>query len=301
MNCPKCNAPLNAGDKFCQTCGSVVPQETPVSENPTQTAQPVVENQPVAPTPMAGPQPVSNPLPSNNMGQPAPKKNNTLLFVFIGVIIVLIAVVIFLLLSPGDKKEKEDDKQANNTQEEAEKKDDEEEQEEEETPPEDEKDDDIIASNDRESIVNEYTFKLPEGYKAAYEDGMVVVYNETGTVIANVEGCIDVIFTTLDKEGTRQSLSAMFGNTTVTYEAKTVNNKNMLVYSFMYDGSPTEAIYVEYAYNKVLCVAVVYAYEDATVKNAIYDIVTSVVIDDDTFSSNTGLQIPNFAILNKIK
>ena len=110
MNCPKCNAPLNEGDKFCQTCGSVIqpavqPQEQPVA--PT-----VVENN--MQQPMANMAP-----PVNNVQQIAPvgnipsepKKNNTIVYVLLGVIAVLLAGVIFLAVSSGsDDKEKEDKK-----------------------------------------------------------------------------------------------------------------------------------------------------------------------------------------------
>ena len=41
MNCSKCHAPINEGDKFCQTCGSLVPQVT----NAQQEVQPEVNNE----------------------------------------------------------------------------------------------------------------------------------------------------------------------------------------------------------------------------------------------------------------
>ena len=33
MNCPKCNAVVNEGDKFCTSCGMVINQTPPVGTN----------------------------------------------------------------------------------------------------------------------------------------------------------------------------------------------------------------------------------------------------------------------------
>ena len=91
MNCPKCNSPLNEGDKFCQVCGSVV------------------EN--AAPQPMAQPAPMPGPMPMGAVpGGPA-KKNNTIVIVLGAVIAVLAIIVVVLFVSGG----KDDEKGGNDT------------------------------------------------------------------------------------------------------------------------------------------------------------------------------------------
>lgn len=54
MNCPKCNAVLNEGDKFCPVCG------TTIDGGVVQNNQPVPETVPQAPPVNPVPKPVVN-------------------------------------------------------------------------------------------------------------------------------------------------------------------------------------------------------------------------------------------------
>lgn len=274
MNCPKCNAPLNEGDKFCQTCGSVIqptiqPQEQPVA--PT-----VVENN--MQQPMANMAP-----PVNNVQQIAPvgnipsepKKNNTIVYVLLGVIAVLLAGVIFLAVSSGsDDKEKEDKKDDKTEVKEEEKKD----------------EDEVIASNYTKSNVNEYTFELPKGYSAGFYSENVVFYDDDMIDVEGYVSSMNMAYSNIDKELTKANFTSM-GITNVSYTEKKVNNKNLLVFSGEYQGYKMEIIYIEYSYTKLVG-AEVYYKSSANVNSDVYDILGRVVVDDSAFSSNTSIRVP---------
>jgi uncharacterized Zn finger protein (UPF0148 family) len=272
MNCPKCNAPLNEGDKFCQTCGSVINQVAPQPEQQPQ----VVENN--MQQPMANMAP-----PVNNVQQVAPvgniptepKKNNTIVYVLLGVIAVLLAGVIFLAVSSGsDDKEKEDKKDDKTEVKEEEKKD----------------EDEVIASNYTKSNVNEYTFELPKGYSAGFYSENVVFYDDDMIDVEGYVSSMNMAYSNIDKELTKANFTSM-GITNVSYTEKKVNNKNLLVFSGEYQGYKMEIIYVEYSYTKLVG-AEVYYKSSANVNSDVYDILGRVVVDDSAFSSNTSIRVP---------
>ena len=274
MNCPKCNAPLNEGDKFCQTCGSVI----------QPTIQP--QEQPVAPTVVENnmQQPMTNMAPPvNNVQQIAPvgnipsepKKNNTIVYVLLGVIAVLLAGVIFLAVSSGsDDKEKEDKKDDKTEVKEEEKKD----------------EDEVIASNYTKSNVNEYTFELPKGYSAGFYSENVVFYDDDMIDVEGYVSSMNMAYSNIDKELTKANFTSM-GITNVSYTEKKVNNKNLLVFSGEYQGYKMEIIYIEYSYTKLVG-AEVYYKSSANVNSDVYDILGRVVVDDSAFSSNTSIRVP---------
>lgn len=285
MNCPKCNAPLNEGDKFCQTCGSVINQPTPQPEQPQ-----VVENNVQ--------QPVQTPVVENNMQQPMPnmqqpmnnvqpqvapvgnvptepKKNNTIVYVLLGVIAVLLAGVIFLAVSSGsDDKEKEDKKDDKEIVEEKD----------------DDDDEEVVASNYTKSNVNEYTFELPKGYSAGYYSDNVIFYDDDMIDVEGYVSSMNMAYSNIDKELTKANFTSM-GITNVSYTEKKVNNKNLLVFSGEYQGYKMEIIYVEYSYTKLVG-AEVYYKSSANVNSDVYDILGRVVVDDSAFSSNSSIRVP---------
>lgn len=275
MNCPKCNAPLNEGDKFCQTCGSVINQATPQPEQ--QVTQPVIENNMQQPVPNMQ-QPVNNiqqqTMPVGNVPVEA-KKNNTIVFILLGVIAVLLAGVIFLAVSSGsDDKEKEDKKDDKTNVTEEEKKDDEE----------------VVASNYTKSNVNEYTFELPKGYSAGFYSENVVFYDDDMIDVEGYVSSMNMAYSNIDKELTKANFTSM-GITNVSYTEKKVNNKNLLIFSGEYQGYKMEIVYVEYSYTKLVG-AEVYYKSSANVNSDVYDILGRVVVDDSAFSSNTSIRVP---------
>ncbi len=281
MNCPKCNAPLNEGDKFCQTCGSVINQAAPQPVQPVET--PVVENNMQQPVNTMQ-QPVPNMVPPVNNVQPVapvgnvpaePKKNNTIVYVLLGIIAVLLAGVIFLAVSSGsDDKEKEDKKDDKTEVQEEEKKD----------------DDEVIASNYTKSNVNEYTFELPQGYSAGYYSDNVIFYDDDMIDVEGYVSSMNMAYSNIDKELTKANFTSM-GITNVSYTEKKVNNKNLLVFSGEYQGYKMEIIYVEYSYTKLVG-AEVYYKSSANVNSDVYDILGRVVVDDSAFSSNSSIRVP---------
>ena len=275
MNCPKCNAPLNEGDKFCQTCGSVINQTTPQPNQ--QVTQPVIENNVQQPAPNMQ-QPVNNvqqpTMPVGNVPVEA-KKNNTIVFVLLGVIAVLLAGVIFLAVSSGSgDKEKEDKKDDKTNVTEEEKKDDKE----------------VVASNYTKSNVNEYTFELPKGYSAGFYSENVVFYDDDMIDVEGYVSSVNMAYSNIDKELTKANFTSM-GITNVSYTEKKVNNKNLLIFSGEYQGYKMEIIYVEYSYTKLVG-AEVYYKSSANVNSDVYDILGRVVVDDSAFSSNTSIRVP---------
>ena len=302
MNCPKCNSPLNEGDKFCQVCGSVVnnePQQpavepapaapqpavqevAPVAEAqpaPAPQAQPVVNNMPQQPAPM---QPTNynqpNIMPSAQPMSPTqpPKKNNTIVFVLIGIVAVLL-VLVFVLLGTGDKEE---EKPAENT------------------PQTEVKDEETVepVAKYTTTTVGGFKFKLPEGYYAELYEGEVVLYDEGMNFEAYVSA-IDGNFDEIDKEGYKAYLTSC-GLTNVTYSTKTVNGKNMLIFKADYSGYTVEYIYVKYNAAKITGASVVYEYKYDELKDEIYDIITNIEVEESSFSSTTGSKLPEIDMKN---
>lgn len=311
MNCPKCNAPINEGDKFCQTCGSVISQEPKVEESKPviaeQQNQPVINSNPMATNQtmnnmgdtqqplnnnMPGPQPMNyNQTPMNqNQTKPLePKKNNLVVYILAAIIIVLLAVVIFLAL-PSDKEEDKDNNNNNNNEvTENNNKDDEEKDPEE----------DVIASNYTKSNVNEYTFELPEGYSAGYYNDYIVFYDENMTDVQGYVSSMSAVYSNVDKEITKANITAS-GIENVSYVEKKVNNKNMLIYSGEYQGYAVEIIYVEYSYTKVVAAEAYYTSTSTKVKEEVYDIMTRVVVDDSAFSTTTNTRVPGLDVSSAI-
>ena len=274
MNCPKCNAPLNEGDKFCQTCGSVIQPTVQPQEQPVAPA--VAENNMQQPMANMAP-PVNNVQPAAPVGNvpTEPKKNNTIVYVLLGVIAVLLAGVIFLAVSSGsDDKEKEEKKDDKTEVKEEEKKD----------------EDEVIASNYTKSNVNEYTFELPKGYSAGFYSENVVFYDDDMIDVEGYVSSMNMAYSNIDKELTKANFTSM-GITNVSYTEKKVNNKNLLVFSGEYQGYKMEIIYVEYSYTKLVG-AEVYYKSSANVNSDVYDILGRVVVDDSAFSSNTSIRVP---------
>ncbi len=95
MNCPKCNAPINEGDKFCTSCGMVINQTPPVGTNVNN--QPQINNQQ---------QPINNfNQPVNN--NPNKKTNNLIIVILVAVVV---AILVFVVISATTSKSKNDDK-----------------------------------------------------------------------------------------------------------------------------------------------------------------------------------------------
>lgn len=295
MNCPKCNSPINDGDKFCQVCGNVinnpVPQEPaavqPVAATPTVAEQPALNNmqQPTnqgmnynpAPTPSV--QPMGGGMPMNNQMSPIPqepKKNNTLVIILSGLIVILIAVVVFLLISQGDTEKDDNGKSDPDTS---------------TTEPTKEP---VVTTKYTETTVNGYKFKLPEGYQAELYNNQVMLYNDDMSFEANVLS-MDGSYNSINKEGAKVNFTAN-GITNVTYEDKTVNNKKMTIFKGIYQGYQIEYVYIDYSLSKVLGAAIVYETEYETVRDDIYDILTQVEIVESSFSSNANSKLPALTV-----
>lgn len=289
MNCPKCNAPINVGDKLCQTCGCLV-QPTP---QPTTTEGNVQPTAKVETPVMASTNNMQQPQPSTNMpmgmtkhmssppqAESAPqetKKNNIVVYVLLALIAALLVGVVFLIVSSN--KEKEPTRTSNDTDKVV--KDDEDEQ-------------TNIASNYTKITVNEYTFELPKGYTAGVGRNTVLFYDQNMT---DVEGYMDKInmnFSSIDTEKTKANLSNA-GITNLTYSTKKINNKNALIYSGNYNGLKVEIIYLDYSFARILA-ATVYYKNTSNVQKDVYDILGRIVLDDLAFSSNTDITIPNLDI-----
>ncbi len=104
MNCQKCNAPINEGDKFCTSCGMVINQTPPVGTNVNNinnlndvNNQPQINNQQ---------QPINNfNQPVNN--NPNKKTNNLIIVILVAVVV---AILVFVVISATTSKSKNDDK-----------------------------------------------------------------------------------------------------------------------------------------------------------------------------------------------
>ena len=320
MNCPKCNSPLNEGDKFCQVCGSVINNEPqqPTTENqvapeatteaapavaevapvpaeaPAQPAVAPVENQsvvtpevPAAPVqPVVQPQPMNynqpNTIPTQQPMNPLqePKKNNTLVIVLIAIVVVLLIAVVFLFASGNKDDNKETPTNTPTTEEPGD-------------TPTDKPADEPVAKYSTVTI-NGYKFKLPDGYYVEEYEGEIVLYDENMQVEAYPTS-LDGVFENIDKEGYKAYLTSN-GMTNVSYSTKTVNNKNMLIFVADYQGYKVEYIYVKYSANKITGATVVYGTQYNDYKETIYDIITNMEISDTSFSSNSGSKIPKLDV-----
>jgi len=289
MNCPKCNSPINEGDKFCQTCGSMInnqpPQQPVVGPNimPSQNVEqptPVVQ-QPVPNTP----NPV-NQQPMNQVGNipQEPKNNNTIVLILGAVIVILIAVVVWLLLFSGEKEPVETNDEQPKT-----------EQIEEEKPTEEE----VVASKYNKTKVNEYTFELPTGYSASYDSGYVIVNNDDMNTYA-IFSNDNKVYSNVDLNVTKANIEA-YGITNLTYVEKKLNNKRFLVYSGKYMNYDIEFIFVEYSPTKILGIEVHYRYNSNNYKNDMYDIITRTKVEDASFSTTTITKIPGLDMSALIK
>lgn len=102
MNCPKCNAPVNEGDKFCQSCGMMINQTPTVSTNVNNinnlndvNNQPQINNQPM------------NNLNQSVNNNPNKKTNNLIIVILVAVVV---AILVFVVISATTSKSKNDDK-----------------------------------------------------------------------------------------------------------------------------------------------------------------------------------------------
>lgn len=284
MNCPKCNSPINEGDKFCQVCGNVLDNQQPAVSQPQTTAAPpqtpVVNEQPVVANiqqPMASPnvnynnQPMNNAMPMNNQMNAIPqepKKNNTVVMVLAAIIVILLAVVIYLFISSGNKEESAPEEKV--------------------TPTEPEKEE-VVTVKYTETVVNGYKFQLPEGYHAELYEGEVMLYNNDMDFEAYVQS-MDGNYDSINKETAKATFTS-YGLTNVTYEEKTINNKKVLIFTGDYYGDKVEYIYIKYSLSKVVG-AYVY-YENANYKkDELYDILAKVEIESSTYSSTAQNKLP---------
>lgn len=336
MNCPKCNAPLNEGDKFCQTCGSLVPQEPPKEEN-VQPAEPVV-NESVNQTPEVQPVPVveNQPMPTqpmndmgymqtpmNNMNQPMnynqPQPMNQNMNynqpmnnvspnqtvpnepkknnTVVYVLMAFIVVLLAVVVFLLVTSGKDEDKDKTSNNNNNEVT--ESKKDEDEEKEEDDNKEEVIASNYTKTNVNEFTLELPEGYNAGYYGDSVVFYDENMT---DVEGYLIVqngYYGSIDKEQSKLNFMAL-GIENITYTEKNFNNKNMLVFSGEYEGYDVELIFLEYSYSKMIGAEVYYGYGTTETKEDVYDIISRITIDDSAFSTTTNTRIPGLDISSVI-
>lgn len=298
MICQKCHSPYNEGDKFCQVCGATLEgNNEPKNETVEQTVQ---AQEPAVPQVQNNYQPPVNNGMNNNMNnnlnnmngnmnmvntQPMsnipqePKKNNTIVFILIGVIAILLAVVIFLVINNGSKDEKDPDNKVEIKEEKEE----------------DKPTQEVVSSKYSKTEVNGYTFYLPEGYNAGFYES-VVFYDDNMYVQGYVSNGSGVI-STINKDAVKTNLE-QFGITNVTYKDTKANNKNVVVFNGIYNGYALDVVYVEYSKTEYVAAEVYYTNgtnNDAT-KEVVYDILTKVEVDDSSYSSNANLRVPNLKL-----
>lgn len=285
MNCPKCNSPINEGDKFCQVCGNVLnstPQQ-PVVETPNIVEQPAQMPQqpmpqPMPQQPMYNQQPMMGQQPNMMNGVQQPKKNNTIVIILAAVIVILLVAVVVLFVTSG----KDEGKDGGNT-----------------TGGVTENGTGNTGGGEPTPIkttttkkVNEYTFELPEGYDADVYQNMVMLYDDNHNFEASVEN-VSAVYRNVNKEQTKANLTAM-GLTNVTYTATTKNGKNMLIYTADYQGYKTEVMYMEYTSTKLIASMIVYnSSVTSSMKDEIYKILTTLKIEDSGYSNTAGTILPN--------
>ena len=290
MNCPKCNSPINDGDKFCQVCGNVLnnaPQQ-PVVDTPNVMEQPVpMPQQPMPQQPMYNQQPMMGQQPNMMNGVQQSKKNNTAVIILVAVIVVLLIAVAVLFATSGKDDGGNSGGNTGN----------------------------VTESGNGNSgggeptqvkttttkKVNEYTFELPDGYDVTLYEQLVVLYDYNHNVEASVENT-DAIYRSIDKEKLKANIIATIGATNVTYTTTTKNGKNMVVYSATYNGYPTEFVYVEHTSTKIVCSMIVYMTgKDDTIKNNVYDVLTTVKVEDSGYSTNASTILPNVDLNTTLK
>ena len=325
MNCQKCNSPLNEGDKFCQVCGSIVENNAPTVQ-PQPIEQPAVATPEVAPAPVEVAQPTPEVVPTpapvvdvpmmvQPMNQPMPgpvpmgvqqpvapmqtapvaptaaqpaKKNNTIVIVLV-VLIVGLIIALVVLLATGGKDEKNNGGNNNgNNGTVVEKEDDDDDK---NTPP-------TPVDTTTKTIVNQYTFILPEGYYAAEEDDNVIIFDENDQLQASVE-TLDGLFEQISPSRVKTTLEGI-GVTGVTANTITKNNKKIFVAGGTYKGARVEYIYVNHAPGKVVGSAAIYINYDAH-KDTLYDILTKITISENGYSNSTNLEKPGLTLQDAIK
>lgn len=307
MNCPKCNSPLNDGDKFCQVCGSVVdnaaPQQAPVVEATPEVVQ--------APQPMAQPAPMPSPMP---MGQPAPmpgqvpmnnqmpmgavpggpaKKNNTIVIV-LGVVIALLAILIVVLFVTGGKDDDKGGNDTGNTNPGTS-----------ETTGDNDKDDDDGKNEEppkvdtsTKTVVGGFTITLPEGYNATMEDDTVIVFDDNNQVQATLQ-TMDAYLSQVSSTKVKSNMEGI-GVTGITSRSYTKNGKQMLIFTGLYQGYTVEFIYANYESGKLIGSVAMYSMYD-THKENIYDIITKVVVSSSGFTSTPNYPLPGLTLEDAIK
>ena len=277
MNCPKCNAVLNEGDKFCPVCGATIDggvvqnnQPAPEAVMPTPPVNPVPQpvNQPM-------PQPVAQgPAPVGGMGPQPVKKNNTIVYVLIAVIVVLVAVVAFLALN-GNKEEstKTDDKEQTETG---------------TTTP---KPEEVATSKYNETSLNGLKFKLPEGYGVEDYDlegtKAALLYSSNNGTVAIVAAYKNVSIDNVNLENAKVTLKGK-GFTDVEDGTTTINGKKAVYITGVYSGLTAEYLYVAVSPTTVVYACIAYDEFNSTTQNEFRDIISNVTVESTSFSSTTN-------------
>lgn len=278
MNCPKCNAVLNEGDKFCPVCGATI--DGGVAQNNQPVPEVTAQTPPVNPVP----QPVNQPMPQPVVNQPTPvggmapqpvKKNNTIVYVLIAIIVVLVAAVAFLALN-GNKEEstKTDDKEQTETGSST-------------TP----KPEEVATSKYNETSLNGLKFKLPEGYGVEDYDlegeKAALLYGPNDDTIAAVTAYKNVSINNVNTENLKVTLKGS-GFTDVKDEKTTINGKNVISVSGMYAGMNTEYLYVAISPTTVVYACIIYDEFNPTNQNEFRDIISNVTVESTSFSTTTN-------------
>mgnify|MGYP006387764691 FL=1 len=102
---------------------------------------------------------------------------------------------------------------------------------------------------------------------------------------------MDGVFDTIDKEGYKAYLTSS-GMTNVSYTTKTVNAKNVLIFTADYQGYKVEYVYVKYSATKITGATVVYELNYEKVRDTVYDILTNMEVAESSFSLNAGTKLP---------
>ena len=290
MNCPKCNSPLNEGDKFCQVCGSVVENAAPQPmAQPAPMPGPMPMGQPVQPAPM----PMNNQMPMGAVPGGPSKKNNTIVIVLGAVIAVLAIIVVVLFVSGGKDDEKGGNDTGNTnpgTSETTGDKDKDDDGGKKEEPPK--------VDTSTKTVVGGFTITLPEGYNATMEDGSVIIFDDNNQVQATLQ-TMDAYLSQVSSAKVKSNMEGI-GVTGITSRSYTKNGKQMLIFTGLYQGYTVEFIYANYESGKLVgSVAMYSAYE--LHKENIYDIITKVVVSSSGFTSTPNYPLPGLTLEDAIK